>query len=71
MIKNYAIISQDRHRDHRVYLFIGTEEEVKTECEKVWRNDFSFDYEYPWVNSGGDYCVEYVEVSELEASEGN
>ena len=65
-MKEYAIISKDRHRDDKVYLFSGSEEEVKIKCEEVWKKDFSFDYTYPWSDSSGIYSIEYVEIIKLD-----
>ena len=65
-MKQYAIISRDRHRDDRVYLVKCNEDDLKNILEKIWKDDFG--YELPPVvnnfycgNQSGDYEIEVFE----------
>lgn len=69
MIKNYAIISKDRHREDYVYLFTGTSDGAVDMCEKIWKQDFNSPYDYRWVSGGGSYEVCFVEIKKLKQNE--
>jgi len=67
--KEYTIISKDRHRDDEVYIFEGTEEEVKKKAKEIFEKDFGVklkDGDDYLSLSGGDYEVNYVETIRIK-----